>query len=95
MENKYYIVRGDRSGVFFGKIARREGREVTMTDVRRLWHWRGATECCQLAVEGVKDPRNCKFTITVSEIVVLDAIEIHPCTETAAASISGVRAWKM
>ena len=95
MENKYYIVRGDRSGVFFGKIEKREGREVTMTDVRRLWHWRGATECCQLASEGVKDPRNCKFTITVSEIVVLDAIEIHPCTDVAAASISGVQAWKM
>ena len=95
MESKYYIVRGDRSGVFFGKIAKREGREVTLTDVRRLWHWRGATECCQLAAEGVKDPRNCKFTMTVSEIVVLDAIEVHPCTDAAAASIREVREWKM
>ena len=95
MENKYYIVRGDRSGVFFGNIEKREGREVTMKNVRRLWHWRGATECCQLAAEGVKDPRNCKFTIVVDEIVVLDAIEVHPCTEAAAKSISEVKEWKM
>ena len=95
MENKYFIVRGDRSGVFFGKIAKREGREVTMTNVRRLWQWHGATECCQLAAEGVKSPNDCKFTITVREIVVLDAVEMHPCTEAAAASIGGVQAWKM
>ena len=54
MENKYYIVRGRDSGVFFGKIVKREGREVQMADARRLWHWNGATECCQLAAEGVK-----------------------------------------
>lgn len=28
MENKYYIIRGDRSGVFFGQIAGRNGKEV-------------------------------------------------------------------
>lgn len=37
-ENKkeFYIVRGDRSGVFFGNIKERNGQEVTMTNVRRL-----------------------------------------------------------
>lgn len=95
MEKKYYIVRGDRSGVFFGEIEKREGREVTMRNVRRLWHWRGATECCQLAAEGVKAPLNCKFTIFVDEIVVLDAIEVHTCTAAAAKSISEVKEWKM
>ena len=43
MENqKYYIVRGKNSGVFAGNIAKREGTEVTMTNVRRLWYWDGA-----------------------------------------------------
>lgn len=95
MENKHYIVRGDRSGVFFGEVAARDGREVTLKNARRLWYWEGATECCQLAAEGVKKPRACKFTMTVNEVVILDAIEIHPCTEAAAASISGVPEWKM
>ena len=95
MENKYYIVRGDRSGVFFGEIADKNGREVTLKNARRLWRWEGATECCQIAAEGVKRPRTCKFTMFVDEIIVLDAIEIHPCTEVAVTSIKEVPKWKI
>ena len=40
--NQKYIVRCDRSGVFFGEIEKREGREVTMRNVRCLWYWNGA-----------------------------------------------------
>lgn len=40
--NQDYIVRCDRAGVFFGKIKERNGSEVTMTDVRKLWSWDGA-----------------------------------------------------
>ena len=41
-EMEKYIVRGDRSGVFYGEIKERKGQEVTMTNVRRLWYWDGA-----------------------------------------------------
>ena len=95
MENKYFIVRGDRSGVFFGKIAKREGREVEMTDCRRLWYWDGAASLSQLALEGVTRPANCKFTVTVPEATILDAIELIPCSDKAVESINGVRVWKM
>lgn len=37
--NQDYIVRCDRAGVFFGKIKERNGSEVTMTEVRKLWSW--------------------------------------------------------
>lgn len=96
MEKKeqYYIIRCDRSGVFAGHIKHREGREVTMTDVRRLWYWAGAASLSQMAVEGTKKPHGCKFTVTVPEMVVLDAIEILPCTDQAEASIRGVAEWK-
>ena len=39
--NQDYIVRCDRAGVFFGKIKERNGSEVTMTEVRKLWRWDG------------------------------------------------------
>lgn len=91
----YYIIRGDRSGVFFGEIAERNGREVTVRNARRLWYWNGAASLSQLALEGTKRPRDCKFTVTVPSIVVLDAIELIPCTEQAAESIRGVPVWKM
>lgn len=95
MENKRYIIRGDHSGVFFGEIAERSGQEVTIRNCRRLWYWEGAASLSQLASEGVKAPRNCKFTVTVDELIVLDAIELIPCTEEACASIDGVKAWKI
>lgn len=94
MENNYYIVRGDRSGVFFGNIAERNGKEVKMTNVRRLWYWDGAASISQLAQEGTVAPQNCKFTVTVDEILVLDAIEIDKCTEAAVKNIKKVADWK-
>lgn len=90
----FYIVRGDRSGVFFGNIKERNGREVTMTNVRRLWYWDGAASISQLAKEGTVRPSNCKFTVTVDEVLVLDAIEIDKCSEKAIKSIKEVAEWK-
>ena len=71
MEKKKVIVRGDRSGVFFGTLEMRNGREVKLSNCRRLWYWDGAASDFQLATNGVAAPRNCKFTVVVSEIEIL------------------------
>ena len=92
--NKYYIVRADRAGVFFGHIHERTGDEVTMTDVRRLWYWDGAASLSQMAVDGVSKPLECKFTVTVPEMTILGVIEIIPCTDKAASCILGVKEWR-
>lgn len=94
MDKKYYIVRADRAGVFAGNIKDRNGDEVTMTNVRRLWYWEGAASLSQMAVEGVSRPRSCKFTVVVPEMTILGVIEIIPCTTTAEEKIKGVEAWK-
>ena len=91
--NKKVIVRGDRSGVFFGTITKKDGQEVTLKDCRRLWYWSGAASISQIATDGVSNPGNCKFTVTVEKIVILDAIEIIPCTDKAIANIEGVKKW--
>ena len=95
MIGKYVVVRGDRSGVFVGVLEAQEGQKVTLRDVRRLWRWHGATECLQIATEGVKRPKDCRFTLTVDSITLLDAIEIIPVTEAAEANIKAVPVWKM
>lgn len=92
--NTYYIIRADRAGVFFGHIKSREGSEVTMTDVRRIWYWDGACSLSQLAVDGTKVPNECKFTVTVPEMTILGVIEIIPCSGKAAESILAVKEWK-
>lgn len=89
-----YIIRGEASGVFYGEIAKRNGREVTIKNARRLWYWDGAASISQIALEGVTNPDDCKFTVVVDEIVILDAIELIPCTEKAKKCIDEVKVWK-
>lgn len=91
---KYYIVRTYSAGVFAGNIVNRNGQEVKMKNVRRLWFWDGACSLSELAKTGTQEPKECKFTVTVDELEVLEAIEILTCTEEAEKSIRGVQEWK-
>ena len=95
MSGKYVIVRGDRSGVFAGELESLEGQKIVLRNVRRLWRWYGATECLQIAAEGVKRPRDCRFTMAHDSITLLDAIEVIPTTAEAEANIKAVPVWKM
>ena len=95
MIGKYVVIRGDRSGVFAGRLEAQDGQKVTLSGCRRLWYWDGAASISQIAKDGVKAPRSCKFTVTVDSIAILDAIEIIPTTAVAEASIKAVPEWKM
>ena len=92
---KYVIVRTYSAGVFAGNLKSRKGQEVILTNARRLWYWDGAASLSQLANNGVTKPQNCKFPEEVSEITLLNVIEIIPVTEKAKKSISEVAIWKM
>lgn len=87
------IVRGDRSGVFFGTLKEKEGQDVILTDCRKLWYWNGAAAIEQIANDGVSKPHDCKFTVIVSELYLTDAIQIIPCTDKAIKCIEAVKAW--
>ena len=93
--NQYYIIRCNRAGVFFARIRERNGDEAILEDCRRLWYWAGAASLSQLAIEGVKSPRDCKFTITVPTMTVLGVIEVIPCTEEAEKNIKAVPTWRI
>lgn len=92
---KKVIIRGDKSGVFYGILASKDGSEIELHNCRRIWYWSGAASLHQLANEGVKNPSQCKFTITISSIVIMDVIEIIPCSEEAIKIIEGVPVWKI
>lgn len=47
-----------------------------------------------LALDGTKAPGNCRFTVTVTEMTVMGAIQIIPCTDDASVSLRGVKEWK-
>ena len=93
--NKQVIVRADRAGVFFGTLAEKEGNEVKLNNCRRVWKWSGAASLSELAVNGVTNPGDCKFSVPVKSVVVLGVIEIIPCEQKAIESISAVKEWRM
>ena len=92
---KYCIVRCFRASVFAGTVADREGQAVLIRDARRIWSWSGAASLSQLALDGTKEPNECKFTVACESVVVLDAIEIIPCTDAAQRRICGGKKWKI
>jgi hypothetical protein len=92
---KYVIVRTHSAGVFAGELENKNGKEVILKNARRLWYWKGAATLSQLAMEGVKNPLDCKFPCEVDRIELLEVIEILDATDVARASIMGVPVWKI
>lgn len=94
MQNgNYVIVRTYSAGVFAGTLKEKEGKEITLTNARRLWYWAGAASLSELAMSGTKKPKSCKFPVAVEEVTLTEAIEIIAVTEAAQASIEGVPVW--
>ena len=95
MIGKTCIVRTFSAGVFLGTVKERNGKEVLLTNARRIWYWDGAASLSQLATDGTSKPENCKFPAPVAEVLLTEAIEIIPSTEAAIASIAAVPVWKI
>lgn len=93
-EKKYVIVRTYSAGVFAGTLESRNGREVVLTEARRIWYWKGAASLSQLAVDGTSCPTECKFPCAVPRVELLEAIEILYVTPKARESIAMVPVWR-
>jgi hypothetical protein len=89
---KYCIIRTYSAGVFAGYIEKRSGKEAKLREARRLWYWKGANSLSDLALNGVKNPAECKFSGPVDEIVT-EVIEILEVTEKAKQSVAEVKIW--
>lgn len=92
---KKVIVRGFGSGVEYGTLESQNGQEVTLRNARRLWRWAGTNSLSQLAVDGTVFPSECKFTVALDSITLLDIVEILPCSDKAIESIESVPEWKL
>ena len=94
LKKKYVIVRTYSAGVFAGTLVSRDGKEVQLSDARRLWYWAGAASLSQLAVDGTKKPNQCKFPVAVPSVTLTEAIEILDVTPKAETSIKAVPVWE-
>lgn len=84
MLGHHVIVRTFSAGVHFGLLEKRDGKEVLLTDARRIWEWRGAFTLSAIAMEGIKGGR---ISVVVPSILLTEAIEIIPCSSTATKSL--------
>ena len=94
MKENYVLVRTYSAGVFVGELIKRDGKEVVLKNARRLWYWKGAASLSQLAMEGVKNPEECKFPCEVEQIILTEAIEIIKVSQKAFDSIQKVKIWE-
>lgn len=88
------LVRTYSAGVHYGELEQRDGKEVTLKNARRIWYWDGACSLSQIAVDGLPNNGNQKVSVTVPNILLTEAIEIIPMTETAIKNLSEVKEWK-
>jgi hypothetical protein len=93
MIGKYCMVRTYSAGVFAGYLKERNGKEALLTEARRIHYWDGAASLSQLATDGTSKPKNCRFPIPVSEVLLTEVIEIISITDKAKESINGVEIW--
>lgn len=93
MKKEFVIVRGD-PGVFAGYLEKENGEEVEMSEVFCLWKWSGAASLNQVALEGVKNPEECRFSMNVNRMRLKRIYQIIPCTEEAKENLCKVKRWK-
>lgn len=91
---KKVIVRADKAGVFFGTLIAKNNLEIQLENVQKLYYWSGANAVEQIAMEGVKNPENCKFTVVVKELTISNYIQILSCTDKAIKNLENVPLWK-
>lgn len=92
---KKVIVRADKAGVFFGTLTKKEGNEVQLVNVRKLYYWSGAAAVEQIALDGVAKPNECKITVVNNEITISNYIQILTCTDKAIKNLENVKEWKI
>ena len=81
------IIRTYSSGVWFGRLKEKAGKEVILTEARRMWRWwaKESISLSGVALHGIKQEKS-RIAGAV-ESVWLQAIEIIPISGKAAASI--------
>lgn len=91
---RFVCVRTYSAGVHCGYLKERNGKEVTLLNAIRVWQWAGACSLSELATLGSSDLANCKYTVTVPEILLTEAIEIIPMTEQAKNQMESAKRWQ-
>lgn len=90
MESTFVLVRTYSAGVHVGTLVSQSGKEVTLSDARRVWRWKGANSLSELSQKGA-DEGYTRISEPVPSIVLTEAIEVIPCSKEAQDNLSKSR----
>jgi ferredoxin-fold anticodon binding domain-containing protein len=85
MQGKFVIVRTYSAGVHVGTLEKRDGKEVTLTNSRRIWSWKGANTLHEIANNGVCN--GSRVSETVPTVLLTEAIEVLGASEASKANL--------
>lgn len=80
------LVRSRDSGVWMGRLVSREGSDVTLTEARKIWRWRGANTTSELALNGCSVEYS-RVAAPV-DVTVVGVCELITSNEDALASVA-------
>lgn len=86
----FVVVRTYSAGVHCGTLAAQDGKQVTLTDARRIWRWRGANTLHELSLKGAAEDWT-RISEPVPAIDITEAIEVIACTSEARANLTRSR----
>jgi len=89
-KRKYVVVRTYSAGVEVGELVERNGKEVLLSNARKLWSWTGSFTLHGVATGGVG--KGSKLSAPVPQIVVTEAIEVITCTAEAEKNLREMKA---
>ena len=84
------VVRTYSAGVHVGTLVSQKGREVVLSNARRVWRWRGANSLHELALRGASGDWT-RISESVPTITLTEAVEIIPASNDAAANLQRSR----
>lgn len=86
----FVVVRAYSAGVHCGVLAAQDGKNVTLTDARRIWRWRGANTLNELALGGADEDWT-RISEPVAALDLSEAIEVIATTSEARENLSKSR----
>ena len=88
----FVIVRTYSAGVHVGRLSRRDGKEVVLTEARRIWRWRGANTLNELAIRGASMDEHTRISEAFpGEVILTEAIEVIEVGEEAVVNLTTPR----
>jgi hypothetical protein len=95
---KAVLVRSYAAGVHFGYLKSesftQSGKVVILVNTQRIYTWYGACSLSQVALEGVKEPDKCQFSVEIPENEIVNVIETIPLSESSLSNLKKVKVWK-